>query len=65
MLKYLLSELGTVDVYLRQGSYLPVEMVIHEITEGLGMQDETLKYMCFNTGRTIALPSDILSSSGS
>ena len=31
-LKYLLSESGVIDVYLRQDTYLPVETVIHEVS---------------------------------
>ncbi len=63
-LKYLLSFSGDIDVYLRQDTYLPVEMVIHEVTQGTGTQEETFQYTSFNTGLAIRLPAHALSVNG-
>jgi hypothetical protein len=63
-LKYLLGFSGLIDVYLRQDTYLPVEMVIHEVSQDIDTQEEAFHYTSFNAGLSIRLPAHALSANG-
>jgi hypothetical protein len=49
------AKLGVIDAYLRQDTFLPVEMTMHVTTVDTS-EDDTILYTAFNTGLSISLP---------
>jgi hypothetical protein len=49
------GQTGVIDAYLRQDTFLPVEMTMHVTTVDTS-EDDTILYTAFNTGLSISLP---------